>query len=84
MISKDQNACLRRAAQEAQPEWDEYANYCLDRERGLRKFAFEHLAKFINNACTWHFAERRTFVDWICRLHLQFGSNAYGLAPQPL
>ena len=37
------NSALKNA------DWTEYANYCFDREKGLRKEAFRQLDKFLKS-----------------------------------
>ena len=48
MIAKDQNIALLTVGNSAlkNADWTDYANYCFDREKGLRKEAFKHLDKF--------------------------------------
>ncbi len=45
--------------------WAEYANYCEVLERGLRKDAFNHLAKLIESSAGWSFSEKKEFVTWL-------------------
>lgn len=49
MISKSQNKALLTIAKitTKEPAWQAYADYCLDREKGLRKQVFTKLSAFI-------------------------------------
>ena len=49
MIAKDQNKALLIVANSVKdnPDWIDYMHYCIDREKGLRKQAFNHLNKFM-------------------------------------
>ncbi len=68
----------------AQPNgWADYANYCLEQERGLRSRAFECLEKFILAMEKAPFDERRRFISWL--LHVVEGRNyPQQLIPHPL
>ena len=50
MIAKDQNIALLTVAKAASEnsEWKDYAEYCIDREKGLRKQAFKKPKQFPN------------------------------------
>ncbi|MFC1833607.1 hypothetical protein ACFL2Q_02590 [Thermodesulfobacteriota bacterium] len=48
------------------PAWREYGEYCLHREKGLRKKAFAHLSAFLEDAKSWEFEEKKAFVQWLC------------------
>ena len=54
MIAKDQNITLLTVAKAASEnsEWKNYADYCIDREKGLRKQAFKKLAEFLKSTKT--------------------------------
>lgn len=87
MISAGQNECLRLVQREANaiPPLSDFGAYCRDRERGLRKSAFDHLDRFIKEAKQWPFGTRKGFVDWLCSCLAAFSdSDGYGLAPKPL
>ena len=87
MISAGQNKCLRNVAALASSnaEWADYAAYCTDRERGLRRPAFQHLDCFLVIAQSWTVDERKEFVNWLCMRLAEFGeSDGYGLIPRPL
>jgi hypothetical protein len=76
---------LKDAAAEASasPEWAEYAAYCFEHERGLRRQAFKILDRFITGMEGTSFAERRRFVSWLLhRSDLRDGSQM--LVPHPL
>jgi hypothetical protein len=86
MIGIGQNECLRIAAVQASANasWKEFANYIENRERGLRRIAFQHLESFLQASKSWPFNERKEFASWLCPLLDEFGSDGYGLTPQPL
>jgi len=44
MLAKEQNTAMLTVGKAALKDanWAEYANYCLDREKGLRNEAFKH------------------------------------------
>jgi len=87
MISAGQNECLRAVAAQASANeaWSEYAQYCRDRERGLRRRAFQHLETFLTSARAWSFDDRSAFANWVCLRITEFGeSDSCGLVPQPL
>jgi hypothetical protein len=65
------------------PEWTDYAAYCTEYERGLRRQAFTILERFVAQMERAPFAERRRFVSWLLhRADLRDGSHM--LAPHPL
>lgn len=67
----------------ASPEWADYAAYCSEHERGLRRQAFAILDRFISQMERASFAERRRFVSWLLhRADLREGSHT--LTPHPL
>lgn len=67
----------------ASPEWADYAAFCTEHERGLRRQAFEILERFISQMERASFGERRRFVSWLLhRADLRDGSQM--LAPHPL
>jgi hypothetical protein len=87
MIGIGQNECLRTVAAQASasPTWSDYAQYCRDREGGLRRRAFQHLEKFLEGAKAWSFDDRSAFANWVCVRIAEFGeSDSCGLVPQPL
>jgi len=47
------------------PEWADYADFCLEYERGLRPQAFTTLERFIRALEGAPFPERRRFVSWL-------------------
>ena len=86
MISKSQNAaCLHigRAAS-ANPAWMDYANYCILREKGLRKEAFTSLSNFLSAARNWPFEDQKGFVLWLCDQMDKIRDGGYGPYPNPL
>ncbi len=65
------------------PEWTDYATYCAEQERGLRRQAFTTLDRFIAQMERAPFAERRRFVSWLLhQADLRDGSHM--LVPHPL
>src|SRR5262245_54010052 len=76
---------LKDIAAEAKtvPEWADYATYCSDQERGLRRQAFGGLDRFISRMEAAPFAERKRFVSWL--LHRADGRDGeHMLVPQPI
>ena len=87
MIGIGQNECLRSVAGQASANvaWSDYAQYCRDREGGLRRRAFQHLERFLGSAISWSFDDRAEFANWLFVRIAEFGeSNSCGLVPQPL
>src|SRR5438477_10524707 len=86
MITKSQNAaCLQVGkAASANPAWREYANYCLLREKGLRKEALAALSKFLSEAKDWSFGNQKEFVLWLCDQMDKIRDASYGPYPNPL
>jgi hypothetical protein len=63
--------------------WQDYATFCSDYERGLRKQAFQVLERFLSRMQLEPFAERRRFVHWLLTLaDEQPGSHM--MIPYPL
>lgn len=76
---------LKDVAAEAStsPEWADYAAYCTEHERGLRRQAFAALDRFMSRMESAPFAERRRFASWLLhRADLHDGSHM--LVPHPL
>jgi hypothetical protein len=71
-------------AAERSPAWVDYAHYCRNRERGLRREALVRLNEFIRTAETWPFEQRREFTAWLSGLLETPGWEHYDLAPYPL
>ncbi|PXV61216.1 hypothetical protein CLV62_12549 [Dysgonomonas alginatilytica] len=86
MIANSQNEALLILANSTKEkvEWAEYANYCSDREKGLRKTAFEHLNTFIKDAQKWVLTQRIEFVSYIFPYFETVQDADYGGFPQPL
>ena len=86
MIAKDQNIALLTVANAANknPAWTNYANYCLDRERGFRKQAFIHLDKFLESTTKWTLDEKIEFLKFIFSYFENLPQADYGPFPQPL
>jgi hypothetical protein len=45
--------------------WPDYADYCIQQEKGLRRQAFEILGRFITKMERTPFAKRKSFVSWL-------------------
>jgi len=86
MINGDQNNALLTVGNAAwqNPAWHEYALYCFDREKGLRKEAFEHLARFLATAKDWTFTAKVDFVKFLCPFLEDVPEANYAPFPQPL
>lgn len=67
----------------ANPEWTDYAAYCTEHERGLRREAFTILNRFIVQMERTSFEGRRRFISWLLnRADLREGSDL--AVPHPL
>lgn len=86
MIAKGQNEALLILANSAKEkaEWTEYANYCFDREKGLRKNAFKHLEIFIKDSKKWALGDRIEFICFIFPYFETVHDADYAGFPQPL
>lgn len=86
MIGKDQNIALLIVGNSAlrNPEWTDYANYCFDREKGLRKNAFRHLDKFLKSTETWTIKKKIEFVKFLFLFFEKLKDADYGPFPQLL
>jgi hypothetical protein len=83
--NKDFFETLKLAAASAENQaanWQEYVDFCLQSEKGLRSQALVSLNKFIEKIERKPFSERRKFVRWLMR-NFQ-GRESYMLAPHPL
>jgi hypothetical protein len=77
---------LKKAAADAtseSPRWQDYADFCLEYERGLRKQAFLLLERFIVRMEREPFIERRRFVSWLKKT-ADGREGSHMLIPQPL
>lgn len=86
MITESQNIALKTVGEAAMqvPEWTDYANYCLDREKGLRKEAFAHLGNFLKQAENWTIAKKIAFAQFLLPFFEKIEDADYGPFPQPL
>jgi hypothetical protein len=86
MISKSQNDACTRVGETAtnQPEWQDYGQYCLLREKGLRKQALSKLSTFLEHAKGWGFNKKKEFVTWLCSQMESIPDASYGPYPFPL
>lgn len=83
---RDYFETLRNAAAEAvceSPSWQDYANFCLEYERGLRNQAFLILGQFISRMEREPFEERRRFVSWLMQTADE-EKGSHMLIPHPL
>jgi hypothetical protein len=76
---------LKDVAAEARavPEWADYAAFCEEYERGLRREAFTILERFMSPLARAPFAERRRFVSWLSR-RADRREGRHMLIPHPL
>lgn len=86
MITEQQNSALKIVAQAASknPKYKSYMEYCLDRERGLRKQAFVKLRKFIDSTDTWALNEKINFVKFLVPFFENVEDADYGPFPEML
>jgi hypothetical protein len=86
MISQDQNKALLTVGNAAltNPNWTEYANYCLAREKGLRKMAFNYLEDFLGTAAKWTNDQKIEFIKFLFPFFETIDDADYGPFPQPL
>jgi hypothetical protein len=86
MITKDQNIALLTVGNSAlkNPEWIDYANYCFDREKGLRKESFKHLDTFLKSTENWSLDKKIDYVKFLFAFFENVQEADYGPFPQPL
>jgi len=86
MITKDQNIALLKVGNAAlkKDEWVEYAYYCLEREKGLRKEAFKHLDNFLKSTADWAEEQKIDFIKFLFQYFESVRDADYGPFPQPL
>lgn len=86
MIAKEQNTALLTVGKTAlkNADWTDYAHYCFDREKGLRKDAFKHLEKFIKSTEDWTFDKKIDFVKFLFPFFENVQDADYACFPQPL
>src|SRR5262245_48769847 len=68
---------------EEDPRLSSLAEYCRQRERGLRRKAFEALDSFIGAAATWETADLRDICQRVLQLHA-LTPEAHQFITQPL
>ncbi|MDR1701369.1 MAG: hypothetical protein LBR56_01180 [Sporomusaceae bacterium] len=86
MLSKSQNDALLivgNAANEHK-EWVKYAEYCVLRERGLRKEAFKILDEFLIDAGKWEETDRIKFIEFLMPYSETVEDADYGPLPSPI
>lgn len=86
MITNEQDDALRIVGNAAleNPGWTDYANYCFEREKGLRKEAFRYLDSFLKSAEKWETEEKRAFLRFLFPLIETIPDADYGPFPQLL
>ena len=86
MIAESQNTALLTVGKAAaeNKKWNKFAQYCFDRETGLRKKAFGHLNEFLKNTENWSEEEKIEFVTFIFPFFETVQDADYGAFPQPL
>ena len=65
------------------PLWSDYADFCIEYERGLRAEAFTILERFITSMERASFGERRRFVSWLSQ-QADGRKGRHMLIPHPL
>jgi hypothetical protein len=83
--AEDYFKTLEDVAAEARavPEWADYAAFCEEYGRGLRRKAFTILERFMSHSERAPFAERRRFVSWLSRI-ADRRKGRHRLIPHPL
>lgn len=86
MITKEQNDALLVVGNSVMqnPSWSDYAWYCFDREKGLRKEAFKHLENFLKTTDKWTLNDKINFLKFILPLFETIPKADYGPFPNPL
>lgn len=86
VIAKDQNIALSTVAKAAlvNPKWKDYADYCIDREKGLRKQAFKKLDTFLKSTQNWTIDQKIEFTKFLFPFFENVQDADYGPFPQPL
>lgn len=86
MIADEQNLALLTVGNAAliNDDWKDYASYCFDREKGLRKEAFKHLDAFLKSTEIWTFDQKIDFIKFLFPFFENVHDADYGPFPQPL
>lgn len=86
MIADDQNKALKIVAESAvdNPQWIDFVDYCIKREKGLRKDAFKTLDKFLKSTTDWTLDEKIGFTKFLLDQADKVKEADYGPFPQPL
>ena len=77
-LKSTSKAALRESA-----SWRDYADFCLELERGLRHEAFRLLERFIVRLEREPFSERRRFMHWLMTT-AEGRKGRHMLLPHPL
>ncbi|GGA88296.1 hypothetical protein GCM10011521_28330 [Arenimonas soli] len=64
-------------------EWQAYASYCTQLEKGLRKPALVTLGGFVADLCQQPFSQRRAFLAWLLPIASE-SKASHMLVPHPL
>ena len=86
MIAESQNTALLTVGKAAaeNKKWHKFAQYCFDREKGLRKDAFGNLSEFLKNTESWTEEEKIDFVVFLFPFFETVQDADYAAFPQPL
>ncbi|WP_343747377.1 hypothetical protein [Fluviicola sp.] len=86
MITSEQDDALRVVGNAAlkNPLWIDYANYCFERKKGLRKEAFQRLDSFLKSAEGWGTAEKIAFLEFLFPFVETIPDADYGPLPHLL
>lgn len=65
-IQDDDNFSAILLEADLEQDYLEFASFCRDLLKGLRKQAFKHLDVFLDQTLDWEFHKKLQFVIWIC------------------
>jgi len=66
------------------PDWADYAKYCIKKENGLRKEAFKNLDSFIKTTESWTKEQRKEYIEFIFLFIDTIQDNNRDIIPQLL
>jgi len=66
------------------PDWTDYAKYCIEREKGYRKEAFKYLDLFINATESWTKEQQQEYIEFIFYFTETIPNNHCDFIPQTL
>lgn len=86
MIGTDQNIALLTVGNSAlkNPLWTDFAQYCIDREKGLRRGAFKNLDNFLKSTESWTHNTKVDFLKFLFPYFENVRDADYAAFPQPL